>query len=394
MNRLLSRFLVCLVAAGLAAVSVRAADGPELIQVVKNGTNGVTIKNHVGPVTARGDYVYVAIHYSGLLQYYQRDPANGTLTFAGKLAFEKKDMSIDSLVWANGRLYFHGGSGHETCDGDSRGLHWLDVDAKTGVPAEKGTFDIPIASGLIASPDQKHLYLLLRQKHKVVHYRLAADGTPEKADEIEFADAKGDVWNFTMAPDGKALYGKWRVQRDYSVGCIAIRPDGSLTAGDTYGLAQLTDGITWPLTKFGYGWGSGFGISPDGLSCYADFCNYGGADFRLAVFTRDPKSHAIAFRDRIEAQTGPRMCRIEPYAFEPDGTRGYFASGPESGGNGVGWFTRDSATGKLTFGGMVKDAGGGPTCLYLDSANGCLYAGTWGSQQLLVMKTGRKTTRP
>ena len=93
----------------------------------------------------------------------------------------------------------------------------------------------------------------------------------------------------------------------------------------------------------------------------------------------------------MEEKTGPKMVKLLAVAFEPDGTGGYFASGPESGSSVVGWFTRDPKTGQITFGGEVKGTKGGPTCLFLDSEHGFLYAGSWSANSLYVMKTEKKT---
>jgi hypothetical protein len=376
--------LVCL-AAAVSLANVFAGEGPELIQTVKDGDGGVSFSDHVGPVTARGAYIYAAIHYEGRLAYFHRDLKTGLLTYAGVLAFDKPDMSIDSLVWANGRLYFYGGAGHETGDGDSRGLHWLDVDPTLGKPVEKGKMDISLASGLVASPDQKCLYLLLKQQHKVIRYQLEKDGTPKKTTETVFP-ATGEMSDLYITPDGKTLYA--RVADPGILYRMAIGPDGSMVCGGTNSLAKLTEGIIWPAGKWGYGWGRGFGVSPDGLCFYADFCNYGGADARTALFVRDPKTGEVMFKAHMETKTGGKMVKML-YAFEPDSTRGYFASQGETSGNVVGWFDRDPKIGELTFGDVVKGTGGGPFCIFLDSENGFLYSGTWATKQLFVIKTGK-----
>ena len=389
--------LMCAVSLLLASRG-RAEPGLEFVQTIKDGDGGVAIKNHVGSLTARGNYVYVSIVYAGTIKIFKRDLGTGRLAYVGDFAWAGEHDVVGTMVWAQGRLYFYGGAGHWTGDGDSRGLHCLEADATTGKLAEKAKIDVPIASGLVASPDQKTLYLLLRQKRMVVRYSLAKDGKPEKAEECVFKDASNDVNNLTLTGDGKALYGmsnEGEGGRVSCLNCIAVKADGTLTYKGRYSLAKLTEGIDWPKGKWGYGWGRGFGMSPDGLHCYADFCNYGGADARLAVLKRDPKSNEVDLLNRYDDLTAQTLCRNVAYLFESDGLTGYFASGTECVGNVVGWFTRDPSSGRLTLGGVIQETRkSGPCALWLDSENGFLYSGAWAKPQLTVMKTGKRASSP
>lgn len=397
LDRSRSIVLACVVPVLLAASGL-AEPGLTFVQTIKDGDGGVDIKNHVGSMTARGNYVYVSIVYAGAIKIFRRDLATGQLTYAENFVWAGDHDVVGTMVWAQGRLYFYGGAGHWTGDVDSRGLHCLDADAATGKLTEKAKLDIPIASGLVVSPDQKNLYLLLRQKRMVVRYRLDTDGIPEQAEETVFKDAANDVNNLTLSGDGRVLYGvsnEGEGGRISYLNCIVVNAEGTMVYKGKYSLAKLTEGIEWPQGKWGYGWGRGFGMSPDGLHCYADFCNYGGADARLAVFKRNAANSEVAFLGRCEDSTTPTMCRIVAYLFEPDGLTGYFASGTECAGNVVGWFTRDPASGKLTLGGVIKETkGSGPCALWLDAENGFLYSGGWARPQLNVMKTGRKAPSP
>lgn len=385
----------CMAAASLLGLQASAGDGLEFVQTVRDGDGGVSIKNHVGSLTARGNYVYASVVYTGTIKIFKRDLNTGKLAYAEDFAWGAEHDVVGNMLWAQGRLYFYGGAGHWTGDGDSRGLRCLETDTTTGKLTEKVRLDIPIASGLVASPDQKTLYLLLRQKQTIVRYKLDQDGKPVKAEETVFKEAAGGVNNLTISGDGNALYAvsaEGAGAQVFYLNCIGVGADGSMTYKGKYSLERLTEGIDWPKGKWGYGWGRGFGISPDGLHCYADFCNYGGADFRLAVFKRDPRSNEVAFQERLEDSTGQAMCRIVSYLFEPDGQIGYFASGTECAGNVVGWFARDPRTGKLTFGGVVKETRkSGPCAMWLDSENGFLYSGGWARTELDVMKTGKQT---
>jgi hypothetical protein len=114
----------------------------------------------------------------------------------------------------------------------------------------------------------------------------------------------------------------------------------------------------------------------------------------MSLFTRDPQTGGIAFKEDLTAKTGSTMVQLT-CAFEPDGSQGYFISGGESSGNVAGWFKRDAATGRIEFGGAVAETKGvGPCSILLDAEHGFLYAGAWAKPQICVMKTGRKTPAP
>ncbi|MCW8133419.1 MAG: hypothetical protein KIS92_23955 [Planctomycetota bacterium] len=380
---------VLALAAFVAGSRAHAAAPVEFLQVFKDGTDGISIRDHVGALAVRGDYLYASIVYCGQIKIFKRDFATGKLAFQEDWNADDPKMVVGTMAWANGRLYMNCGVGHWSGDGDSRGLRWLEMDEKTGKLTEKGNLKIPISSGLEVSPDQKHLYVLLRQQKKVLHYTLDADGTPRPAGEAIFADAKGDVFRFKLAPDGKALYGMYG-GTPYVLGCMEIGADGAPEYKKAFPLDKLTEGVEWPKGKWGYGWGRNFHFSPDGTQVYADFCNYGGKDPRMALYARDPKTHELTFTARVEGGAPASMVRLEALAFEADGTRAYFASGSECSGNIVGWADRDPKTGHFTGGGAVKEtARGGPDSLVYDAEHGLLYAGTWASKSLFVLKVNK-----
>jgi len=365
----------------------------QFVQVIADGDDGVQINDHVGAVAARGEFVYAGIVYRGSLKYFRRDAATGRLTYAGELAFEDKVLSIGNLLWAGGRLYFNAGIGHWSNDSQSRGLWWLNVDARTGKPTIGGSIPTPISSRLFAGPDGKGLYLFLRDKRTLVRYALAADGKPTPAQEVVLKEAGGKIVDVQMAPDGR---GVWVMSggRDYRLNGVEIKADGTL--GETRGpwpLAELTAGVEWPEGKWGYGWGCGFQLSPDGRHLYAHHYNYGAKVCRMALYVRDSQTGRIAFKQRIEDRTGLEMVRIQGMAWADGGRIGHYVSGGESPGNVVGWCTRDVQTGVLTFGGTVRQTkGAGPHTICYDPAHNALYAGGWNRHCLYVLKTAPATS--
>lgn len=364
----------------LACAAVSGEEELKLIQTIKDEAG---INDHVGPVTIQGDYVYAAVHYKGVIKVFKRDAATAKLTYTVDVPMQQNDMSVDGFVWASGRLYCFGGAGHETGDQDARGLHWFDVDAASGKLTEKGKLDLPLINGLVASADGKQLYVMFGGQRKIMRLRIGADGAPAKIDEFVVEQASGGIGEMTLSQDGKNLY-----VHSGALHALTVAADGTLAYQGHYPFEEkLTEGIQWPTGKWGWGWGNGSQPSPDGKFYYGNFCNYGGGDFRTAVFLRNPATGAIEFKGRMEDKTGPRMTRVS-YAFESNGALGYFSSGPECSGNVVGWFSRDPASGVLTFGGTVDSTNGkGPNNILFDSEHGVIYVGTWGSCELMVLQT-------
>ena len=397
-------------AALLAAGSFAAATETGqvvLVQKILETTNNPVISRkggfiHAFPITWRGDYVYVATHYEGYINIFTRDLGTGKLTRLDALSFDDaRDMSIDDFTWAGNRLYFYGGAGHCTGDGDSRGLRWVEADSDTGKLTIKGKINIPLGTGLVGSSDQKNLYLLLGKQKKVVRYQLLPDGTPEKAEETALKDATADVGCLSMMRDGKALFAM-QVPGVPEPGkpvlpavlfAAEVKPDGSVVYTGATRLDELTQGLAWvdkDGKRAGWGWGAGpagCSWSPDGIHCYAFFTcarplnpptDFNEKNYRrVALYKRDPANNQVRFVELLDVKSGNLV-------FDPDGTTGYFNDG--------GWGTRDPKTGRLAFGGRAKDVGEARP--YLDAENGYIYGGCWSRQQLTVMKTGRKTPAP
>lgn len=369
----------------LPGLRLVGADGPAVIQEIKDGDGGVAIKDHVTSIVAVGDHVYAGIEYQGLIQCFKRDAASGKLTWVSKTEWGGAHDSIE-LCLAGGRLYGVGGAGHRTGDGDSRGLHMWEIDLKTGALTEKHQQKVPIAKGILAAPDGKSLYVLYKQKATIAHFTLAADGTPTHADDGVFKDVKGEISALTASADGKSLYVLWAGDT-YVAGHAAAGAGGALAVQPSLELPQLTEGVTFDRKKWGWGWGRSIFLSPDGLHAYVEFCTYGGKDIRLALCDRDPKTGSLAYKQRVDDKTGATMVRLDA-VFEPEGAKGYFVSSSESSGNVAGWFTREPKSGLLTFGGAVKETkGSGPCCVSIDAKNGALYVGSWSKKNIYVLKT-------
>jgi len=155
----------------------------------------------------------------------------------------------------------------------------VEIDPATGIPAIKGKVDLPMAAGMVGSPDQKHLYVLLGYKKAIVHYTLDADGTPRKAEQVELKDANATLGELRISGDGKALYALTHVSAPLADQPAAaplliaadIKPDGSLAYNGAYNMGELTRGLTWPLKNGNPTW---VGASSTALPSRPTACTY------------------------------------------------------------------------------------------------------------------------
>jgi hypothetical protein len=395
-----------LLTAGLLAPTVHAQ--VELVQRLTETTNNPVISRkggfiHAFPITWRGDHVYVETHYEGLITIFRRDPDRGKLSRLEALSFDDaKDMSIEDFTWVGNRLYFYGGAGHCTGDGDSRGLRWVEADDATGRLAIKGNIRIPLAGGLVASKDRKDLYLLLSRQRKIVQYRLQPDGTPERTGETALKDATASVGCLSIAGDGTTLFAMQlpgvpepgKPVPPALLFAAEVKADGAVVYTGATALEELTKGLAWvdkDGKRAGWGWGAepaGCSWSPDGTHCYAFFTcarplsaptDFDDRNYRrVALYRRNPAGREVQFVELLDVTDGGNG-KPGNLVFEPDGTIGYSNDGL--------WVTRDPPTGRLTYGGRAKDVGEARP--YLDAERGFIYGGCWARQQLTVMKTGR-----
>ncbi|HET6252374.1 MAG TPA: hypothetical protein VFE47_32100 [Tepidisphaeraceae bacterium] len=390
-------------------VAVSDSDAkPHVVQIIRNGDGGTPLDSYIQSVTSLGDYLYVSLRHNGKLLYFRRDAANGTLKYLGVLDGAKSwQKQIYSFANCGGRLYgICGTASHGLHDGETRGLHWFDIDPKTGAPTEKGKIEVPLScewGGMLASPNEKYLYVLLRIEHKVIRFKIDQDGTPVKVDETaitDFKPADGGCAGLTLTADGKFMYalcqsfskgvpldGKEVLHRDLSLACMKVKDDGSLVYDRSYSLKELTEGTShWPQGKWGYGVGNAYGIAPDGLDCYANSYDAYGDNCRLVLYSRDPKTGGIAFKEDLTASLGRDVGFVRPmgansaFVFEPDGKTGYC-----QGSGGFHYFTRDPKTGRLTYGGALAQSQTWSSFLY--PVDGFLYMTTWDNQSIYVVKT-------
>jgi 6-phosphogluconolactonase (cycloisomerase 2 family) len=177
----------------------------------------------------------------------------------------------------------------------------------------------------------------------------------------------GDVTTFSRAPGTGALT---FVDHVNVVGAsdAVLSPDDRhlyLATGDDSVLAYSRNVLTGTITfvdRYSDGDGNidgldvavGIAVSPDGNNVYATGANDNG----LAVFSRDPATGALTFLEvHLDGVGGvDGIANPRDVAVSPDGAHVYVAG---SGDNSVAVFLRSPATGTLTWQGKVTDAIGG-----------------------------------
>jgi sugar lactone lactonase YvrE len=161
-----------------------------------------------------------------------------------------------------------------------------------------------------------------------------------------------------------------------SVAWVQVKADGSLEYGGSADLAALE-----PPNGLR---SIGVGVSPDGHHVYVSLWTYKYS--ALGLFSRDSATGKLTFVEKLAID--PNMVGINTMVFTADGATGYYSSSPENSGSCLGWFTRDAKTGRLTFGGVADKSKIGPNHLAYDEASGTIYlAGNWNTKYFNIYKT-------
>ena len=349
----------------------KAARAVEHVQTLLAGQlRGLITRPLFNPVSAdlNGDYLYLSGE-DGIL-YFQQDAQTGKLSLGGQVGSKRSPHSNLKITFAGGRMYAARAK-------DGEGLTWYQIDARTGKPTRQGVVACPSAYDLVASPDQKDLYVKVRtakQQNKMLRFQLDAKGKPVAAGEVT---GKGIGWTghsewpglLRITPDGKYLY--CISADDHAIACIERKPTGEMARKSSFDLE--------PLAKrdpgnYHYRWAS-LRVSPDGKWLYAALWNGKRGENRYGIFRRNPGSGALALRETIDGDKDSLANqRAWSVAFLPDGAGG-FLSGCAS---PVFAFKYDSKTGRLTDAAVVKETRlDDVRQLVLDGKRGYLYGSSF-----------------
>ena len=340
------------------AVAVFGRDGATgaltFVQTVKEGQDGVD--GLEGPwaltVSPDGGHLYVAGSRDHALAVFGRGAATGELTFVQVV--EDNQGGVDGLlevsavtVSADGKHVYAAGPGDNAVAAFAR-------DSATGKLAfvemirdgQGGADGLHGSTAVVVSPDGSHLYAVGRSDDAVVVF--SRESVTGQLSFVEYLwDGQGGVHGLdsvtavTVSPDGRHAYSCSEAD-DALVVFVRDEGTGELSFVET--AKDDNDGVD------GLNGAAAITVSPDGGHVYVA----GYYDNALAVFSRDPASGEVTFVQKVTDGEGgvDGLRRVRAVAVSPDGSHVY---GAGEGDDAVAVFSRDATTGELTFVGMVKD---------------------------------------
>ena len=270
-----------------------------------NGTGDVTGLNGAYGVTVSpdGKQVYVAGELDNALAVFSRDPATGALTFVE-----------------------------------------VEHDTVGGVAGLKG------AHAVVLSPDGAHVYVASSVADAVVVFsRDAASGAlsfvETKRDNKGKVNGLNGAESVAVSPDGLHVYVAGRndnaiavFERDVASGMLTFVEEQRSGTGGVEGLLGAKS----------------VAVSPDGAHVYAA----GSLDDAVAVFGRDATTGKLTFveaqREGANGITG--LAGARAVTLSPDGANLYVAGATD---DALAVFSREAATGRLTFVEAQHDGAGG-----------------------------------
>jgi 6-phosphogluconolactonase (cycloisomerase 2 family) len=372
-------------------------DGPEAIAVSPDGENvyvagswldevQVWIRNReAGPLTFAsahwkadgldgalsvavspdGQYVYAAGSSDNAVAVFSRDDTSGALIYA---EMEQDGVGgVDGLAGARSvavspdgaHVYVAGGMDSAVAvfssDGGTGGLAFLEMQ-QDGV---NGVDGLNYACSVAISPDGNHVYVAAYFDSAVAVFGRDPDSgaltyVEMRKDGVGDVDGLQGADSVAISPDGKHVY-----VAAWSDSAVAVFSRDSASGALTYVEMQQdgvggVDGLDSAVSVT---------VSPDGDHVYVA----GNDDDAVAVFERDSTSGALAFVEMEQDGIGSVDGLNEPYSVDvsADGSFVYVAGNRD---NALAVFSRDQATGELTYVEMHKDGVGGVDGLYGASA--------------------------
>ncbi|MBE7465562.1 MAG: hypothetical protein HS116_18960 [Planctomycetes bacterium] len=330
-------------------------------------------------------YALVVSHRGGAIHLYKRDAATGALEYRSSIPLAKelghpgRHLDAFPVLTKRQMLYVTGCWTHANSNAQGLGLTWYRFDSEKGTATKLGRIESD-AGVLSAHPCRDALLLSSSFGGSVQTIDLdPSTGEPKLGEKIT---GQGLGAELIPSPDGKHLYSLLGKQ----VGCLAVGSQGALNFAGTSAL----DG----MEPKGHMRASALTFSPDGKHVYINLYGYGEKNAQgkyagftaMGLFTRDAASGTLTFVRALSVDR--KMTGIITIVFDPTGTRGYYASGPETSGSCLGWFDRDPATGDVTYGGSAPGTARGVVHVAYDPKSGAVYAaGSHSNKQFWVFGT-------
>ncbi len=317
-----------------------------LLEVETNGVGGVSGLAGIDSivVAADGNDVYANGTIDSSIVHFARDPETGLLDFVARHA--DGVGGIDGLALSAG-VCIGGDRGDRIfAGGADAAVAVFERDPPSGALDFASSVSVPgssfIGSGAQVLAIGGNLYVANSIDDRISVFGIATlDFLEAEEDGLAGATGLAGAEGVVVAPDGRHLYVTGGV--DDSVSAFAIDPaSGALTASSvvTNGIGGVT-GLDGAL---------GIVVSPDARHVYA----IGSNNSTIAAFARNTESGALTFiASNQEGNAGVQnFLAPRTAAISPDGKQIYSAVFQS---NAVTWFTRNAASGALTFGGSSKN---------------------------------------
>ena len=304
-------------------------------------------------MSADGDHLYVAGTYDDAVALFDRDGSTGRLTFVQAVVDGTDGISglsgaLDVAISADGaRLYASGWFDDSLVvfsrNPDTGVLTYRQtlLDDTNGVDGLLGAFS------LVVSPDDTHVYVAGEYDNGVGIFAWN-DGVQQlefvdmQQDRYQDADGLHGVVSVAVSPDGRHVY----TAAGYYDNSVAVFGRDSATGALTF-LEAFTDGADG---VDGLSRASDVVVSPDGNHLYAT----GYGDDAVVLFKRNPTTgqltHVQTYKDENSGIDG--LDRAIAVAITADGSTVYIAG---YGDNALAVFSRNADTGALTFIEMLQD---------------------------------------
>ena len=302
-------------------------------------------------VAPDGNHVYVASYYDDAVSVFSRDLATGELSFVDVL----RDLEVAGLGAPNDVVVSPDNANVYVVAIDSGALTVYDRDTETGELAQTQLFSNGIsgitsmsrASSVAVTADGTGVYVTADEGDSVTIFsREPGTGLLTYVEAI--VDGAGvDTLQATRAvvvsPDGNHVY-------------VAATSDSALTVFSrdtgTQALTYVESHVHTTGVVDGLLNANDVTVSPDGAFVYV----VGNSDHALAVYTRDAATGMLTPFQVLEDGVNGVDGLYHPVTVETDPTGDYvFAVGQSE--SAVAAFSRDAATGELTFEYVLKDPG-------------------------------------
>ena len=346
--------------------------GPEVTDAVPpiltfvGGVDGLGGARSV-TVSPDGAHVYTAVFGDNAVAVYSRNVATGALGFVEK----QKDgiAGVDGLNGAESVIVSPDGNHVYVAGHFDNAVAVFSRNATTGaltfVEVQKngigGVDGLGIAQSVAVSPDGGHVYVgatgIFFDSSVAVFSRNSSTGA------LSFVEVQTDYvggvrvgWSpsVTVSPDGAHVYVAGTLDGALGDGAVSVFSRDPSTGALSFVEVQ-TDGVGGVA---GIDVASSVTVSPDGVHVYVTGRTVIGGEGTVAVFNRDIASGALSF---VEVQTDgiggvDGLDFAKSVTVSPDGAHVYVAG---NGDDAVVVFSRNAATGALTFVEVQKNGIGG-----------------------------------